>query len=91
MIALGMEQTVVFVIIAGVGYWVVSLILNRIFPGKLPADESDNQEVTLSAQRRPYDALTEQLCPDDSCGEANPQTARYCSRCGRALQDKRRQ
>lgn len=52
MIAMSGEQVVVFAIIAGAGYWVVSLLLNKMFPsrGGRSTVDSRSQEVGPEAR-----------------------------------------
>lgn len=85
MVALGTEQTIVFIILAGAGYWAVSMILNRLFPSRASQDESTEPEPTLRPHQQPHDRQSEQLCPEETCGAVNPPGAWHCSRCGRAL------
>ncbi|MBL8880478.1 MAG: hypothetical protein JNG88_15300 [Phycisphaerales bacterium] len=47
MIAMSGEQVVVFAIIAAAGYWVVSLVLNKVFPSRSDA-ETEQQSSQMS-------------------------------------------
>lgn len=60
MIAMSGEQMVVFAIVAAAGYWVVSLVLNKMFPsrgseepaGPPPFEQNDPEQSRRSAEMR---------------------------------------